>query len=79
MTFEEERIVAEGMFYCLPWMRQARARIRNLETALRDGQTIATSAPTSGDLADEWRGYLNRWNDRVHALLTSNNTGVDHG
>lgn len=35
MTFEEDRVVAEGLFYCLPWMRQARARIRNLEAALK--------------------------------------------
>lgn len=45
------------------------ARVENLEAALSDGLNIARSAPTSGDLAPQWRSYMNAWGDRVTALL----------
>lgn len=53
------------------------SRIRALETALSDGLNIARSAPTSGDLAPQWRSYMNAWGDRVTALLPQSETKGD--
>ncbi len=52
-------------------------RVRELEAALDDGLTIARSAPTSGDLAPEWRRYMNAWGDRVTSL-TAKETDSQH-
>lgn len=52
-------------------------RIRSLEAALTDGLNIARSAPTSGDLAPQWRRYMNAWGERVTSLTTPLETFVE--
>lgn len=47
MNFDETRVAAEGLLYCVPWMRLAGQKIENLELQLdqakrhRDGRGTA--------------------------------------
>jgi hypothetical protein len=36
MKFDRDQIAEAGLFYCVPWMRQAEARIAALEAALEE-------------------------------------------
>jgi hypothetical protein len=36
VNLDEDRIVADGLFYCVPWMKVAQDRIAQLESALRE-------------------------------------------
>jgi hypothetical protein len=36
MIIDKDQVAEAGLFYCLPWMRLANAKIEQLEAVLRD-------------------------------------------
>lgn len=76
VTLDEDRIAGDGLFYCVPWMKVAHARIRELETRLSESEQHRTkNRDTAVALQDEvtdLRMKLGfRDEENVHALTAA--------
>jgi hypothetical protein len=49
MEIDKDRIAADGLFYCVPWMREAQTRIEHRENLIRELEAQLAAEQESND------------------------------